>query len=173
MTDTPKGGDQFASKVDFFNEMLTVLGRRLDDTVGPEDAAGLVSIVAGEMGDALNEVLVEENGGMRLTRAQVARALVELKARIGGNFRIEDESENGIVLSNTACPFGCRVNGVRALCMMTSGVFGRIAAENLGYARVRLDKTLANGDGKCCVTVELGPDAEGDGPGIAYFGRTG
>lgn len=33
--------------------------------------------------------------------------------------------------------------------MMTSNVFGAIAAENQGYAKVALEKTIAQGDGHC------------------------
>ncbi len=43
------------------------------------------------------------------------------------------------------------------MCMMTSNVFGTIAAQNLGYARVDLDKTIANGDKECRVVVHLKP----------------
>lgn len=31
------------------------------------------------------------------------------------------------------------------MCMMTSNVFGAIAAENLGYAKVELQETIARG----------------------------
>jgi hypothetical protein len=39
--------------------------------------------------------------------------------------------------------------------MMTSNVFGAIAADNLGYAKVVLNKTIARGDAACVVTVYL------------------
>ena len=32
------------------------------------------------------------------------------------------------------------------MCMMTSNVFGHIAAENVGYAKVELQETIARGD---------------------------
>jgi hypothetical protein len=38
---------------------------------------------------------------------------------------------------------------------MTSNVFGTVCAENLGYARVCLNKTIANGDQECAVTIHL------------------
>jgi hypothetical protein len=44
--------------------------------------------------------------------------------------------------------------------MMTSNVFGSIAAENLGYAKVVLDETIAHGAPGCRVTVFLQPTAE-------------
>ena len=42
--------------------------------------------------------------------------------------------------------------------MMTSNVFGVIAAENLGYARVVLEETIATGSPGCRVVVHLKPD---------------
>jgi hypothetical protein len=42
---------------------------------------------------------------------------------------------------------------------MTSNVFGVIAAENLGYAKVELQQTIANGDSGCRVVVHLKPTA--------------
>jgi len=46
------------------------------------------------------------------------------------------------------------------MCMMTSNVFGSIAAENLGYAKVELQKTIARGDPGCLVIVHLKPTEE-------------
>jgi hypothetical protein len=43
--------------------------------------------------------------------------------------------------------------------MMTSNVFGVIAAENLGYAKVELQQTIAKGDPGCRVVVHLKPTA--------------
>ena len=72
-----------------------------------------------------------------------------------------------LVLGNRRCPFGDKVIGRPALCMMTSNVFGVIAAENAGYARVDIQKAIANGDGHCHVVVSLdGNDMEA---GREYF----
>jgi hypothetical protein len=49
--------------------------------------------------------------------------------------------------------------------MMTSNVFGHIAADNLGYARIALEATIAQGDPGCRVVVYLKPDAEADAAG--------
>ena len=56
------------------------------------------------------------------------------------------------------------------MCMMTSNVFGGIAAENLGYSKVELQKTIAEGHGECHVVVHLKPsDASRAGIGREYF----
>ena len=54
--------------------------------------------------------------------------------------------------------------------MMTSNVFGSIAADNLGYAKVELKETIAAGAPGCHVVVYLRstPDADAR-PGREYF----
>ena len=88
--------------------------------------------------------------------------LVDLKRRIHGNFFIIEEHEEKIVLGNTACPFAEKVIGRRSMCMMTSNVFGHIAAENLGYGKVELQRTIAEGHPECRVVVYLRPTAKAE-----------
>ena len=54
--------------------------------------------------------------------------------------------------------------------MMTSNVFGAIAAENLGYAKVELQETIARGAPGCRVVVHLKatPEAK-EAEGREYF----
>jgi hypothetical protein len=51
--------------------------------------------------------------------------------------------------------------------MMTSNVFGGISAENLGYAKVVLEETIAQGHPGCRVVVYLKPTPEAE----AQLGR--
>ena len=53
------------------------------------------------------------------------------------------------------------------MCMMTSNVFGGIAARNLGYAKVELKETIAQGKSGCKVVVYLRPTDDS----IAATGR--
>jgi hypothetical protein len=43
--------------------------------------------------------------------------------------------------------------------MMTSNVFGRITAENLGYASVEVEESFAQGHDRCLVRIGLDPQA--------------
>lgn len=86
--------------------------------------------------------------------------LVDLKRRIEGDFYVISQDDEKIVLGNHACPFGDRVHGRPALCMMTSNVFGSISASNLGYAKVALEETIATGSPGCRIVVHLKPTAE-------------
>jgi hypothetical protein len=56
--------------------------------------------------------------------------------------------------------------------MMTSNVFGRIAADNLGYARVELQETIARGNPGCRIVVHLVPSDETDPQAREYFSST-
>lgn len=151
----------------FTRELLRELAGVLEDAVGLEEAEGFISLVGNRIGAAMDAEYRGYAGVERLELGQVAGALVDLKSRIDGGFSIESIDDESIVLVNNACPFGAYVEGRTSLCMMTSNVFGRIAADNLGYARVELQSTIAAGDNGCRVIVYLG---EGD-HGREYFGN--
>ena len=97
--------------------------------------------------------------------------LVDLKRRIQGDFFVIEETEDRIVLGNRACPFAEMVVGRPSLCMMTSNVFGHIAAQNLGYAAVDLQRTIARGDPGCRVVVHLRPGPDVPAGAREYFQR--
>ncbi len=101
---------------------------------------------------------------------QVSEVLVDLKRRINGDFYIIEQDDEKIIFGNRACPFAESVVGRPALCMMTSNVFGSIAAENLGYAKVALEQTIAQGDPGCRVVVYLKTTDESEAAaGREYF----
>src|SRR6478672_2468041 len=117
----------------FLRTLIRELSGALQDVVGMEEASGFISVVGQRVGDQINESYKQALEVSRLSRDQVAGVLVDLKRRIQGEFFIVEESDEKIVLGNRACPFAEKVVGRPALCMMTSNVFGVIAAENLGY----------------------------------------
>jgi predicted ArsR family transcriptional regulator len=154
----------------FFRSLIRELVGTLQDVVGPEDAAGFVSVVGRKMGDGIDADYRAALGTDRLSREQVSQVLVDLKRRIHGDFYVIEENDDRIVLGNRACPFGEKVLNRPALCMMTSNVFGSITAANLGYAKVSLEETIARGAPGCRVVVYLQPGAEAEAaPGIEYF----
>ena len=156
---------------DVFTRMLIrELSGTLQDVVGLEEASGFVSLVGQKMGDHIDRAYKDALQVSSLTRAQVRDVLIDLKRRIQGDFFVLEESENKIVLGNRRCPFGEKVLDRPALCMMTSNVFGSIAAENLGYAKVVLEQTIAQHDPGCRVVVYLKETPEADGAeGREYF----
>jgi predicted ArsR family transcriptional regulator len=139
----------------FLRTLLRHLAGTLQKVVGLEEASGFISVVGQEMGDEINEAYRTALGVSSLNREQVAEVLVDLKRRIQGDFYVMEENDEKIVLGNRACPFAEKVIGRPALCMMTSNVFGNIAAQNLGYAKVVIEQTIAVGDPGCRVVVYL------------------
>lgn len=141
----------------FFRTVLRELTGALEDVIGLEDASGYVSLVGGALGDGLNATYKQALGAEQLNREQVFAVLTDLKHRIGGKFMIAEDTPERVVFVNSSCPFGEQVLGRPSLCMMTSNVFGTIAAENLGYANVTIEQALARGDRACRVVVHLQP----------------
>jgi hypothetical protein len=94
---------------------------------GIEEASGYISIVGSAIGEQINQDYRRAYEVSSLSREQVAELLVDLKRRIQGNFSSS---------RNPRKRFAEKVLGRRWMRMMTSNVFGHIAAENLGYCKV-------------------------------------
>ena len=153
----------------FLRTLLRELSGTLESVVGLEEASGYVSVVGGAIGEQIDTEYRRALKVDRLSREQVAEVLVDLKRRIQGNFYVIEEREDRIVLGNRACPFAEKVEGRPSLCMMTSNVFGAIAARNLGYARVEVQEAIARGDPGCRIVVHLKPSAEVEPDAREYF----
>lgn len=154
----------------FLRNLIRELSGVLEDVVGLEEAGGFISIVGRNMGNQMDLDYKKALGVSSLTRPQVADVLVDLKDRIKGEFYIIEQNDDRIVLGNRACPFAEKVLGRSSMCMMTSNVFGLIAAQSLGYAKVALEETIAKGDGGCRVVVYLQSSEESEAAqGQEYF----
>jgi predicted ArsR family transcriptional regulator len=154
----------------FLRTLIRELAGTLQDVVGLEEASGFVSVVGQRVGEQINQSYKAALAVTELSREQVAAVLVDLKRRIQGDFFIIEEDDDKIIFGNRACPFAEKVIGRPAMCMMTSNVFGSIAAENLGYAKVVLEETIADGQPGCRVVVHLKPTLKAEAAsGREYF----
>ncbi len=144
----------------FLRNLIRELSGLLEDMVGLEETSGFISVVGQNIGTQINQMYRQQLKIPKLNREQVANVLADLKDRINGEFFIEEQSDTKIILRSKACPFAEKVKDRASLCMMTSNVFGVIAADNLGYAKVDLEKTIARGDHECRVVVYLDPENE-------------
>jgi predicted ArsR family transcriptional regulator len=154
----------------FLRKLLRYLTGTLQDVVGVQEVSGLLSIVGQKLGDEINRSYKAALQVERLSRTQVAEVLVDFKQRISGEFSILEQNDERIVLGCQRCPFSDDILGRPTICMMTSNVFGSIAAQNLGYARVVLERTIATGSDGCRVVVHLQPSApELPAAGREYF----
>lgn len=157
----------------FLRTLIRELSGTLQDVVGLQEAAGFISVVGQQMGRQIDQQYKQALEVSQLTREQVADVLVDLKRRIKGDFFVIEQTEEKIVFGNRMCPFEDKVIARPAMCMMTSNVFGSIAADNLGYAKVELQETIAQGAPGCRVVVYLQPTREaGAAQGREYFKGT-
>lgn len=144
----------------FMRNLIRELSGLLEEMVGLEETAGFISVVGQHIGTEINQLYRQEMNIPKLNREQVAGVLVDLKRRINGSFVVEEQDDNKIVLVNKDCPFAEKIKDRTSLCMMTSNVFGVITANNLGYAKVDLEKAIARGDPGCRVVIYLKPDSK-------------
>lgn len=154
----------------FLRNLLRELSGTLEDVVGFDEASGFISIVGQHIGDWINQSYLDAIGGTKLNQEQVVEVLLDLKKRIKGGFYLESVDKDKIILGNNCCPFEEKVAGRESLCMMTSNVFGTITAENLGYAKVCLQRTIARGDKGCHIVIHLEENEKSrKDPGNEYF----
>ena len=153
----------------FLRTLLRHLAGTLQDVVGQDEASGFISVVGQKIGEEINESYRSALTVSNLSRGQVADVLVDLKRRIQGDFYVIEENDEKIVLGNRICPFEDKVVGRPSLCMMTSNVFGVIAAENLGYANVVIEESIALGHQGCRIVVYLKPTSDETRQGREYF----
>ncbi|WP_323764367.1 methanogen output domain 1-containing protein [Marinovum sp.] len=139
----------------FLRKFVRELSGSLEDVIGVEAAEGYISTVGSSVGRWIDDSYKEAMGTRRLSAEEVGEVCIDLKKRIGGDFYLISASRDELVFGNRRCPFGAAVKDRPSLCMMTSNVFGRITADNLGYARVELQETIAQGDPGCRVVVRL------------------
>ncbi|SMX32861.1 methanogen output domain 1-containing protein [Maliponia aquimaris] len=139
----------------FFAELIGSLSGTLQEVVGVEDTCAFIARVGDDMGRGIADRYRQPDGTLPHEPEQIGRILCDLKARIGGHFEMTEASPERIVFTASRCPFGKQVEGRPSLCMMTTNVFGRIAAEATGYASVRIDEALSLGHSRCRVTVHL------------------
>ena len=147
----------------FLGDLLRVLVRSLQDTIGLENVQQFVAIAGSSLGDRINRAYCNSLAVAKLSRAQIAQVMIDFKSRIGGRFYVIAEDNRHIELGNKSCPFGERAVGCEGLCMMTTNVFGVIAAENTGYSRVFVKESIARGDPECRVIIHLDPDNNAQG----------
>lgn len=154
----------------FLRTMIRELAGTLQEIVGIEEAAGFLNVVGYRTGEYVNDIYHNALQLSNLSREQVTAVLIDWKRRINGDFFVIEESDEKIVLGNRKCPFAEQIEGREAMCVMTSNIFGSIAADNLGYARVELQDTIARGASECTVVIYLKLDESSDDfVGQEYF----
>jgi uncharacterized protein len=146
-----------------FNTLVADMAELLETIAGADDACAYVSSIAARLGADIEKQYKAALGLQHLNRNQLIEVLVDLKNRAGGAFSIIEQDEDRVVFGNCRCPLGHAAANHPSLCMLTSNIFGRLAANATGYAAVDLEETIAKGAPGCRVVLhlkrtELGPD---------------
>ncbi|AZO77580.1 MULTISPECIES: methanogen output domain 1-containing protein [unclassified Bosea (in: a-proteobacteria)] len=146
-----------------FNALVANMAELLETIAGVEDACVYVSSIAARLGADIEKQYKAALGTQNLNRSQLIEVLIDLKNRAGGSFSLIEQDEDRVVFGNCACPLGKAAANHPSLCMLTSNIFGRMAANTVGYAAVDLEQTIARGAPGCRVVLhlkrtELGPD---------------
>jgi PAS domain S-box-containing protein len=81
--------------------------------------------------------------------------LSRIMNKLGGDFEIESVDERECVVKGTACPWGTQAQRNPILCMITKGIFSRLAAKVFSDVAVSLDKTIGNKDGCCMIRIRV------------------
>lgn len=139
----------------FLRTLIRELVGVLEDVVGYNETAGYLTLVGQNIGEWLNETYKKALGVNTISPEQVVDVLIDLKRRLNGDFSLQQRNTEKIILTSNSCPFGDKVLDRQSICMLTCNVFGVITAENLGYAKVVLEETLAARDNQCKVAIYL------------------
>lgn len=146
----------------FLRNLIRHLAGTMEEVLGINEASCFMSIVGQTLGDQIDRDYKQALAVSNLTRDQITDVLVDLNRRIRSNFYVIEEHENKIILANGGCPFGNETACPSSLCTITSNILGVIVAENLGYAKVELQQTIARGQPGCRVVVHLNPSPEAE-----------
>jgi DNA-binding CsgD family transcriptional regulator len=117
--------------------------------------------VLGRIGEQIGRQVSEQHRlthGLRLpfSRKEYGRCLSQsLPERMGWPCSLLEETADRLRFGIAACPFGRTTTSTPEFCWLTSGVFGGIAADHFGYAKVCLSRGSGTPPRNCCVTVYI------------------
>jgi len=152
--------DIFGTKIEantaFFKIIISYLLDHMVEYTSEKETRQFVKAVGLNIANIVSHNTKEKSEKIDLK--QVAEELVEFKNHIGGAFSIQHVTDTEIRLTNQTCPFQEAVLDRPALCEMTTNVLGKMTSNSTGYARVRLEKAIANGDNQCVVCIRVRAD---------------
>lgn len=89
-----------------------------------------------------------------------AEEFVRLHHVLGSEAYVVSAAEDRIELAVTKCPFGAVSGPAAALCHVSSGLAGQLAARVNGSSKVVLDEAIVAGDPECHLQVLLGTEED-------------
>lgn len=149
-----KGDSAYFGRESFMLELIAHLSKLTDFLFGNHLGREYIVAIGLQMGEAIDERFKRFHRiSGRLSLDQYASLVVNLKQSIGGDFYLVEKASNKVVVASNTCPFGGIITKAPNLCMITSGVFGGIAALNFGFGKVVLRKRIGLGEPRCEVCI--------------------
>ncbi|MFP4196981.1 MAG: response regulator [Methanomassiliicoccales archaeon] len=130
--------------------LIDVIPLLLRKGIPQEDKNEFVLTLSRKLEEALYDDYVEGEVDQEGIADSIARVFNDM----GGEFDYLVE-DNLIRIVGNRCPWGNQNRKNPVICMLTKGICARFAKRALGDIQVSLDKTLANGDDRCQVTVTV------------------
>lgn len=109
-----------------------------------------------QMCNSIEEVLWGKHlaGVKEVGMKTLGSVLCKIMNDLGGDFEIESVAEIECIVKGNACPWGTQAQRNPVLCMLTRGIFSRLAAKVFKDVAVNLDKTIGNGDEYCSIRIQ-------------------
>ena len=153
----------------FLTSLMGELASTLQDVVGPDEASGCMSAAGERVGELINEGYKSALSVQELPRSRISEVLVDVSRRIASGFEIVEEEDDRIVMINRTCSCGDKPREGGGMCVMTPNVLGVIVAENLGYARVVLERKPIGGVSACLLRIYFQSTGGESKQGREYF----
>lgn len=110
-----------------------------------------------QMCDSVEDTLWQKHfaGVKDFDMRTLGAVLCKIMYELGGDFEIESVDDSECIVKGSVCPWGTQAQNKQALCMLTRGIFSRLAAKVFRNVTVSLDKTIADKDDYCIVRIDV------------------
>lgn len=139
------------NQIRFLKEMLV----KICQNINAKQLKDAIDKTSTNIGKDISEIYKRFHGVNKLTKSQLTDSIIDAMNKLGGNFSLVAEDGEKITLKNSKCLFGPSVKQCPMLCIATSNIIGTIVAENIGYGKVELRKTIAKGNSEDTIIVHL------------------
>lgn len=139
------------NRIRFLKEMMVGMCQNIEVNQLKE----AINKTSTQIGKDISELYRRFHNSPKLTKSQLIDSIIDAMNKLGAKFSLVTENEERITFRNSTCLFGHDIKKCPILCMTTSNIIGTIVAENLGYGKVELKRTIAQGNTEDIINVYL------------------
>ncbi|MCW3489115.1 two-component system sensor histidine kinase NtrB [Dethiobacter alkaliphilus] len=97
----------------------------------------------------------EQENQKELSVEQYAQLVTDFFSSLGGEYKVSSCDREKVIFTCRKCPFGHMVLKTPALCEVSAGVLGGMAARNFSYSKVSPQRSVAHKSCDCTITVYI------------------